>query len=113
MLIQPHDQGLPAEVPQSSHSPEKTPPQVKTIVLEITSGPDNKVILRLNTAEVPKEQLEARLQEIYKTRQEKIMFVKGDPKLDFLTVAEVIDITRSADPDIRVGLITGDLRNAD
>ena len=113
LLIQPHDQGLPAEVPQSSNPPEKTQQSDRLIVLEVTSGPDNKTIFRINATEVPKEKLEARLQDIYKSRQEKIMFVKGDPQLDFLTVAEVIDITRSADPDIRVGLITRDLANAD
>jgi biopolymer transport protein TolR len=114
LLIQPHDKGLPSEVPQNTppnaHTP---PPDDKLIVLEITSGADNKLMLRINATQIPKEQLEAKLREIYVSRPEKILFVKGDPQLDFMTVAEVIDITRAADAQIRIGLITRDLQNAD
>jgi biopolymer transport protein TolR len=114
MLIQPHERGHNAEVPQNAPADAKTPPpDNKIIVLEIISGAESRPILRINATQVPKEQLEAKLREIYITRPEKILFLKGDPKLDFLTVAQVIDITHSADAGIRVGLITRDLQNAD
>jgi len=50
--------------------------------------------------------LQPRLADIYKTRAEKVMFVKGDNDLPFQDVAQVIDIAHMADPDIKVGLIT-------
>jgi biopolymer transport protein TolR len=113
MMIQPHERGEPAEVPQQSNPTQPSPPDPKTIVLEISARPNNQTVLRINTTEVPREQLEAKLQEIYALRAEKIMFVKGDAKLDFEQVADVIDIARSADAGIRIGLITRDLQNED
>lgn len=113
MMIQPQERGEPAEVPQQSKTTEPAPPDPKTIVLEISLGTDNKTVLRINSNEVSHDELEAKLQEIYKTRAEKIMFVKGDAKLDFEQVADVIDIARAADSGIRIGLITHDIANAD
>lgn len=113
MMIQPQERGEPAEVPQQSKTTDPTPPDPKIIVLEISPGANNQVVLRINSNEVSHEQLETKLQEIYKTRAEKIMFVKGDAKLDFAQVANIIDIARSADAGIRIGLITHDLANAD
>jgi biopolymer transport protein ExbD len=105
ILIQPHEQGLPSEVPQSSPT-QKGPPPETMIVLEIAAGSDGRPVVRINASEIPRDQLEAKLRDIFSTRTEKVMFVKGDPQLDFLTVADVIDITRSADAAIRIGLMT-------
>jgi biopolymer transport protein ExbD len=113
MMIQPQERGEPAEVPQQSKTTDPAPPDPKTIVLEIALGANHQTVLRINSNEVPREQLEAKLKEIYKTRAEKVMFVKGDARLNFAQVANVIDIARSADAGIRVGLITSDLANAD
>ena len=52
------------------------------------------------------ENLEGRLADIYKTRAEKVLFVKGDDKLSFSDVAQVIDIAHSADLSMKIGLIT-------
>jgi biopolymer transport protein ExbD len=49
--------------------------------------------------------LGARLEEIFKTRAERVVFVKGDPDLEFQIVARVIDIAHGAAID-KVGLIT-------
>jgi biopolymer transport protein TolR len=70
-----------------------------------------KIIINQSTSTW--EELRARLADIYKTRAEKIMFVKGDDKLAFSEVAAAIDIAREADRDIRIGLITRDLPNGD
>lgn len=114
LMIQPrHPNGLPTEVPQDSHNPSVTPPPDTLIVLEIATTADGKPALRINSKEVPWPELESKLRSIYATRAEKIMFLKGDAKLDFSNVAAVIDIVRAANPDIRVGLITRDLQNAD
>jgi biopolymer transport protein TolR len=52
-----------------------------------------------------KADIEPKLQEIFSTRQEKVMFVKGDKDLDFNKVAEVIDFGHQAGVD-NIGLIT-------
>ena len=46
-----------------------------------------------------------RLEEIFKTRAERVVFVKGDPDLEFQTVAKAIDIAKGAGID-KVGLMT-------
>src|SRR6185312_8628178 len=74
MMIQPHEAGEPAEIPQQSKKSDPAPPDPKLIVLEISLRPDNKTVLRINSNEVSHDQLEAKLQDIYKTRAEKIMF---------------------------------------
>ena len=50
-------------------------------------------------------EIEPKLAEIFATRQEKVMFVKGDASLDFRKVAEVIDFGHQAEVD-NIGLIT-------
>ena len=53
--------------------------------------------------------LEPKLEEIYATRNEKVMFIKGDPNLDFPEVAEVIDFGHQAGID-HIALITPKLQ---
>ena len=53
----------------------------------------------------PGTALQGRLTDIYKTRAEKVMFVKGDDNVPFMDVANVIDIAHAAGVD-KVGLIT-------
>jgi biopolymer transport protein ExbD len=42
---------------------------------------------------------------VFKTRAERVVFVKGDPDLDYQTVARAIDIARGAGID-KIGLMT-------
>ena len=51
------------------------------------------------------EELEGKLRDIFASRAEKVMFVKGDDDIAFSSVAQVIDIAHSAGVD-KVGLIT-------
>ena len=51
------------------------------------------------------KELLPRLTDIYANRAERVMFVKGDDKIDFRYVAEVIDIGRAANVD-HIGLMT-------
>jgi len=107
MVITPlTPKGLDALVPQppKEHEQQKEPPD-RTIVVQVLRG-GGSVIYKINQDEVALSSLEGRLADIYKTRAEKVMFVKGDSDLPFQDVAQVIDIAHMADPDIKVGLIT-------
>ena len=60
--------------------------------------------LNLNMENVDRDGLQGRLREIFATRAERVLFVKGDSDLDFGEVAQVIDIARThAD---YIGLLT-------
>ena len=95
--------GLDALVPQPN--PNATPPppdQVsRTIVIQIDANKQ----LRINQEPVSERTLGPRLEEIFKTRAERVVFVKGDPTLEWLEVARVIDVAKGAGID-KIGLIT-------
>ena len=61
--------------------------------------------LLINTEPTTEQAMGARLEEIFKTRAERVVFVKGDPDLEFQYVARAIDIAHGAGID-KVGLIT-------
>lgn len=108
MVITPlTPKGLDALVPQPPKEPQsKSEPPDRTIVVQVINNPGNKPALKINQDEVTWETLQARLTDIYKTRAEKVMFVKGDDALNFADVAKVIDIAHGADPGMKIGLIT-------
>ena len=51
----------------------------------------------------------SQLNQIYSTRADKVLFVKGDSTLNFESVAEVIDMSRALGID-RVGILTPGLK---
>ena len=59
----------------------------------------------INQTPVAVSQLGQRLVDIFKNRNEHVMFIKGDPKLPFQDVATLIDISKGAGAD-KIGLIT-------
>ena len=61
--------------------------------------------MTINQEAVTKENLGNRLTEIFKTRNERTMFVQGDTELLFNSVVDVIDIARGVGVD-KIGLIT-------
>jgi biopolymer transport protein TolR len=107
MVITPlTPKGLDALVPQPPKDPNKVQePNDRTIVVQLMKGAGDKPALKINQDDVTWENLEGRLNDIFKTRAEKVMFVKADPDLTFNDVAQVIDIAHSAGVD-KVGLIT-------
>jgi biopolymer transport protein TolR len=103
MVIQPlHPSGLRALVPQPNH--QKTQPKQNdpTIVVQVL---DHGVI-KVNQTPVTWDTLGSELENIYKTRAQKVMFVKGDDDIPFALIAHVIDITKGVDPSIMVGILT-------
>lgn len=104
MVITPTTpKGLEALVPQPS-PPNSKPDEAllaKTIVVQVTSS--GKVLI--NQDETNWDQLGPRLEDIFKTRAEKVAFVKGDDAVEFADVARAIDIMRGSGIE-KVGLIT-------
>jgi biopolymer transport protein TolR len=109
MVITPlTPKGLDALVPQPPPpDAQKTPPPSdRTIVVQLLRGQGGgKPALKINQDSVTWETLQGRLEEIYKTRAEKVMFVKADNDLEFSEVAQVIDLAHAAGVE-KVGLIT-------
>jgi biopolymer transport protein ExbD len=106
MVITPlTPKGLDALVPQPPKDQTKvTPTTDRTVVVQLLKSAGQPA-LKINQEDVTWDRLQGRLEEIYKTRAEKVMFVKADTDLPFADVAQVIDIAHSAGVD-KVGLIT-------
>ena len=98
--------GLDALVPQPPKNKTNDVPNDRTIVVQVTSRPGGgEPGYKINEMDFAKAGLTAKLTEIFSTRQEKVMFVKGDKDLDFSKVAEVIDYGHQAGVD-NIGIIT-------
>src|ERR1700721_2461 len=97
--------GLETLVPQPPKDHHEDQPNDRTIVVQVLSNGAGKAAYKINETDFNKGDLEPKLQEIFATRQEKVMFVKGDKDLDFSKVAEVIDFGHQAGVD-NIGLIT-------
>ena len=108
MVITPVvSKGLDALVPQPPPpNAPKNQPNDRTIVVQlIDKGPGQTPSLKINQDDVSWNDLQGRLTDIFKTRAEKVMFVKGDDNIPFADVANVIDIAHGSGVD-KVGLIT-------
>ena len=97
--------GLNTLIPQPPKNPQQDQPNDRTIVVQILSNGKGAPAYKINEDSFNKSDIEPKLAEIFATRQEKVMFVKGDSDLDFGKVAEVIDMGHQADVD-NIGLIT-------
>jgi len=106
MVITPlTPKGLDALVPQPPKDQSKQPPSTdRTVVIQVMKA-SGQPTLKINQEDVSWDKLQGRLEEIYKTRAEKVVFVKADTDLPFADVAQVIDVAHSAGVD-KVGLIT-------
>ena len=103
MVITPlTPKGLEALVPQPP-PPNQPPSQSdqRTVVIDI----DKDHHMKINTEDTDENRLGPRLAEIFKTRAERVVFVKGDPNLEYQWVAKAIDIAHGAGID-KVGLMT-------
>ncbi len=94
--------GLEARVPQPPPPNSPPPPENdRTVVVIIEKDKSMKI----NAESVLFENLSKRLEDIFKTRAERVCFVKGDPDLEFQEVAKVIDVAKGVGID-QVGLMT-------
>ena len=62
------------------------------IVLEVKPGGQYAI----NSEVVTRDRLPTRLKEIYDPRPEKIIFVKGDPKVKYADIIDAMDVARGA-----------------
>lgn len=107
MVITPlTPKGLDALVPQPPKDKSQPQDNDRTIVVQIIQQRGDKPALKINQDSVTWENLQGNLEDIFKTRAEKVLFIKGDDDLAFADVAKVIDIAHSADLSMKIGLIT-------
>ena len=99
--LTPHRLEALAPQPPPPNAPPPPPGQDRTVVIVI----DKDKSMKLNQDPITEGQLGDRLMDVFKTRAERVVFVKGDPDLDFQTVAHAIDIAKGANMD-KVGLMT-------
>jgi len=103
MVITPlTPKGLDALVPQPP-PPNAKPNQSdqRTVVIVI----DSNHHYQINNEDTDEQKMGPRLEEIFKTRAERVVFVKGAPDLEYQWVARAIDIAHGAGID-KVGLMT-------
>jgi biopolymer transport protein TolR len=99
--LTPHGLETLAPQPPPKNQPPPDPSQDRTVVIVIEKDKS----MKLNQDPIDEAHLGDRLTEIFKTRAERVVFVKGDKDLDFATVAKAIDAAKGAGID-KVGLMT-------
>ena len=92
MLVQQVRKAIDVQLPDPSPAVAAANSASNQIVLEVLPGGQFAV----NREPVTKENLLKRLTEIYEPRPEKIIFVKGDPKVQFQEVIYAMDMARGA-----------------
>jgi biopolymer transport protein TolR len=95
--------GLSSQIPQPPKS--KTSSSKDVIVLQVTAGSNGEPSYLINESPIAKPEIVPRLESIFSARQDKVMFVKGNPNATYANVAEVIDMAHQADVN-QIGLIT-------
>lgn len=106
MVITPlTPKGLDALVPQPNPNAQ---PDIEVMSRTIVVSIDAERRVKINQDPVDLRNLGGRLEDIFKTRNERVMFVKGDSTLPFGEVAQIIDIAKGAGID-KIGLITKEL----
>jgi biopolymer transport protein ExbD/biopolymer transport protein TolR len=97
--------GIKAAIPQLPPPGGKQEALEKTLVLSL----DRSGAIRINRDEIEPARLTERLEDIFKTRSDRTMFVMADEELLFNDVAIVIDAAKGAGVD-RLGLMTAAIR---
>jgi biopolymer transport protein TolR len=95
--------GLEATAPQPPppNTPPPPPDKDRTVVIVIAKDGT----MKLNQEDIDVSKLQDRLVEVFKTRAERVVFIKGDPDLEFGAVARAIDIAKGASID-KIGIMT-------
>jgi biopolymer transport protein TolR len=103
MAISPvHPKGLDALAPQPPPPNAPPPPENDTTVV-ISIDKQHNVMINQEASSWDK--LQDRLVAIFKLRNQRVVFIKGDPDIDYSYVAQAIDMAHGANID-KVGLMT-------
>ncbi|HKO17896.1 MAG TPA: biopolymer transporter ExbD [Acidobacteriaceae bacterium] len=109
MVIVPvTSRGLTSNIPQSSKNSQPDPES--TVVVQIVAGPRGELTYLLNQTPLPESEIAAKLAGIFASRQQKTIFVKADPSIEYARIAEVIDTGHQAGVD-NIGLVTPRIQN--
>jgi biopolymer transport protein TolR len=102
MVITPRTpHGLDALVPQPNKDKQNEDVLNRTIVVTMDASRQ----VAINQQPIDIRNLGDKLVDIFKTRNDRIIFVKGDPTLTFGDIAHIIDIAKGAGID-KIGLMT-------
>ena len=106
MVITPiTPKGLEALVPQPNEDQQQQQqPNARTVVVSVNA--DRTIMINRDPSNLI--DLEQALRDIFKTRAERVMFVRGAPALDYQDVAKIIDIGKGAGVD-KIGLLTEEI----
>jgi len=104
VVTQQKRRGLETQIPQPAQKTAKDDFVERTIVIQVANGTGSEPRLKINQDDVSWENLEDRLHDIFKTRAERIAFVRSDDDVDFQYVADAIAMAREAGVE-RVGLL--------
>ena len=110
MVIQPTTpKGLDTVVPQPPKDKNQTQTDDKVIVVQVLNT-GAVPTYKINEQTYPKDQMATELTKIFETRNEKIMFIKGDPGLNFGAVADAVGFGKQADVT-NIAIITPGVEN--
>ena len=79
------------QLPREEKNPTNAQPSVQIVMQIEPNG-----VYKINTLQVPKAQLQAKLNEIYANRPQKIIFVKADENVIYQDVISAMDAARGA-----------------
>lgn len=104
MVIVPvTSRGLGSSIPQPPKHGQAAADDA--VVVQVIAGSGSQLKYLLNQTPVPKSEIKARLAWIFSSRQQKVVFVKADPSIEYARVAEVIDLAHQASVN-EVALVT-------
>lgn len=102
--------GEQALLPHPADSNNPTAPE-RTVVVQVSDSGTLTPKLQINYQDVSWDELQARLQEIYTLRAEKVLFVRADRDVDWKFAAQVVGIAHDAGIG-SVGLMSASAVNA-
>lgn len=100
--------GLEALVPQPPGRDTRQISPESTIVVQILGAPGSQATFKINSETYARNEIAARLLQIFSTRQNKVMFIKGASDVEYGEVANMIDAGHQAGVD-NIGIITPEI----
>lgn len=105
-LLPSAQKGVDIALPQSQKQNTPEPQQTsREVVLSVEDSPEG-VVITVNKSPVANlRELEERLRDIYQTRSDKTIFVKGSGKVLYGKIVEAMDAAKGAGVE-RIGIMT-------